>query len=168
MSYSLSNKSFGKQKKDDKPETDAPDDVGITDTDMRDNERSGDNKTGNKIKKTRLYYAKMPWNLSMSYTLQYNNAQRQNEISSNSLMFNGDIELSPKWNVGFNSSYDFRGKGMGDTRLNFQRDLDSWKMRFSWSPFGNYKTYYFFIGVKSAVLGDLKYDKRKLPDKRLF
>jgi len=166
MSYSLSNKSFGKRKETD---TDRPvsDDEGIQDDDMRDNTR-GNNTSGEKTKKTKLYYAKMPWNLSMSYTLQYSNAQRQDEISSNSLMFNGDIELSPKWNVGFNSSYDFKGQGMGDTRLNFQRDLDSWKMRFSWSPFGKYKTYYFFIGVKSSVLSELKYDKRKLPDKRLF
>jgi len=115
-----------------------------------------------------LYHAKIPWNLSLSYSLQYANSRRENEIASNSLMFNGDIELTPKWNVGFNSSYDFKGNGLGMTRLNFQRDLDSWKMRFSWVPFGKYRTYYFFIGVKSSVLSELKYDKRKLPDKRLF
>ncbi len=169
MSYGLSNKSFGKNRDKDK-ENDGPtqDDAGIRDEDMRDTSDRSDKNSKGETKKTRLFYAKMPWNLNMSYTLQYSNAQRQDEISNNSLMFNGDIELSPKWNVGFNSSYDFRGKGMGDTRLNFQRDLDSWKMRFSWSPFGDYKTYYFFIGVKSAVLSELKYDKRKLPDKRLF
>lgn len=170
MSFSLSDKSFKKETEGRQSEDDSPvsDDEGIKDDDMRDNNRPIGKNAADKTKKTKLYFAKMPWNLSFSYTLQYSNAQRQDEISSNSLMFNGDIELSPKWNVGFNSSYDFKGKGMGDTRLNFQRDLDSWKMRFSWSPFGNYKTYYFFIGVKSAVLSELKYDKRNLPDKRLF
>ncbi len=83
-------------------------------------------------------------------------------------MFSGDIELSPKWNVGINSSYDFEGKGLGYTRLNFQRDLDSWKMSFSWVPFGKNQSYNFFIGVKSSILSDLKYDKRSLPDRNLF
>ena len=38
---------------------------------------------------------------------------------------------------------------------------------FNWVPFGN-TTYYFFIGVKSSILSDLKYDQRKAPDRRLF
>ncbi len=170
MSYSLSDKSFKREEgKTGSSKTNdiINEDIGIIDDDLQ-NQGDRKNSTEQKTKKTKLYYSKIPWNLSMSYTLQYANGQRQNEISSNSLMFNGDFELSPKWGVGFNSSYDFKGRGLGYTRLNFQRDLDSWKMSFSWVPFGTRKTYYFFIGVKSSVLGDLKYDKRKLPDKRLF
>lgn len=167
LSYSLSNKSFSREeknkKKDNKPEVD----TGIADEDMLHTRTNKTNKKDTKMI-AKLYYSKIPWKLSFSYSLQYANGQRQNEIANNSLMFNGDVELSPKWNVGFSSSYDFKDKGMGMTRLNFQRDLDSWKMSFSWVPFGNYRTYYFFIGVKSSVLSDLKYDKRKLPDKRLF
>jgi lipopolysaccharide assembly outer membrane protein LptD (OstA) len=163
LSYSLSNKSFTKQKDNSK---NTNEDTGIADENMADNRNNKESDT--KKKKTKLYYSKIPWNLSLSYSLQYANERRQNEIANNSLMFSGDIELSPKWNVGLSSSYDFKGKGLGMTRLNFQRDLDSWKMRFSWVPFGTYRTYYFFIGVKSSVLSELKYDKRKLPDKRLF
>jgi hypothetical protein len=131
---------------------------------------SGNSNDSDKSKKkvTKLYHAKMPWNLSLSYSLQYSNSRREDEISTNSLMFNGEIELSPKWNVGINSGYDFKRKGITYTQLHFQRDLDSWKMSFNWVPFGSRTTYYFFIGVKSSVLSELKYDKRKLPDKRLF
>ncbi|MEN8139478.1 MAG: putative LPS assembly protein LptD, partial [Bacteroidota bacterium] len=164
MSYGLSDKTFKREEKSDKDSDQTGVDSGIADNDMRDQGDQKDEKT----KKTKLYHSKIPWSLNLSYSLQYSNAQRQNEFSSNSLMFNGDVELSPKWSVGFNSSYDLKGKGLGHTSLNFQRDLDSWKMRFSWVPFGTRKTYYFFIGVKSSVLSDLKYDKRKMPDKRLF
>ena len=168
MSYSLSNKTFEKTTHKSNTEDNTTNvDTGIAEEDMRKNRKKGQ-KEGDKVKKVKLYHAKMPWKLSLSYSLHYANGQRQNEISTNSLMFNGNIELSPKWGVGFSSSYDFKGKGMGYTSLNFERDLDSWKMRFSWVPFGARSTYYFFIGVKSSVLSDLKYDKRKLPDKRLF
>ncbi len=171
VSYSLSDRIFSKEKKgskSSKEEADTSIDKGIADEDMRDNSNRGKDVNSKKTKKAKLFHSKMPWTLNLSYSLHYANGRGQNEISSNSLMFNGNIELSPKWSVGINSSYDFKGRGLGYTSLNFQRDLDSWKMRFSWVPFGDRRTYYFFIGVKSSVLSDLKYDKRSIPDKRLF
>jgi hypothetical protein len=109
----------------------------------------------------KLYSAKFPWTLRLAYTLNYINSSRQNEISSNSIMFSGDIELTPKWDVGISSGYDFKGKGFTYTQLRFARDLDSWKMSFNWIPFGDKQTYYFFIGIKSSLLSDLKYDQRQ-------
>lgn len=152
MSYSLSDKTFKKKEEATKDDKNSPPDKGVKE----------------ETKVSELYRSKIPWNLRINYTLRYSNSKRENTISNNSLMFSGDVELSPKWQVGFSSSYDFKGKGMGNTSLNFQRDLDSWIMRFRWVPFGTYQTYYFFIGVKSSVLSDLKYDKRRLPDKKLF
>ncbi|UMB53864.1 LPS-assembly protein LptD [Lutibacter sp. A64] len=119
-------------------------------------------------KETELYGSKIPWTLKIAYALNYSNATRQKEISSNSLMFSGDIELTPKWGVGFSSGYDIKNQGFTYTQLRFSRDLDSWKLNFNWVPFGDRQTYYFFIGVKSSMLSDLKYDKRKTPDKALF
>ncbi len=171
MSYSLSNKTFSKKEPDEEEEnTNARanrSESAMLGGDLNTTDNTNISKTKKK-KISKLYYSKMPWNLSLSYTLQYANARREDNISNNSLMFNGDIELSPKWNVGFNSGYDFKRKGITYTQLRFQRDLDSWKMSFNWVPFGSRTSYYFFIGVKSSVLSDLKYDKRNLPDKRLF
>ena len=61
----------------------------------------------------------------------------------------------------------FKNKGFTYTQLRFERDLDSWKMNFSWVPFSVRESWYFFIGIKSGFLSHLKYDKRKEPDKRL-
>ena len=170
MSYGLSDKTFHKKEDDDKQNNQAHSNRASENMLGGDLNNSGSNNDTDKKKKkiTKLYYAKMPWSLNLSYSLQYSNVRREHNISNNSLMFNGDIELSPKWNVGFNSGYDFKRKGITYTQLHFQRDLDSWKMSFNWVPFGSRTSYYFFIGVKSAVLSDLKYDKRSLPDKRLF
>lgn len=119
-------------------------------------------------KVAKIYKATFPWSLKIAYSLNYSNAQRQKEISSNSIMFSGDLELTPKWMVGFSSGYDIKNQGFSYTQLRFSRDLDSWKLNFNWVPFGDRQTYYFFIGVKSSMLSDLKYDKRQVPDKRIF
>lgn len=125
--------------------------------------------SGQKETKTaKLYAAKFPWTLKVAYAVNYTNSNRQSEISTNSLMFSGDVELTPKWDVGISSGYDFKGEGFTYTQLRFARDLDSWKMSFNWVPFGTRQTYYFFIGIKSSMLSDLKYDQRQLPDRRLF
>ncbi len=114
-----------------------------------------------------LYNYKIPWDLRIAYVVNYANSRRQNEISSHSLMFSGDIKLSPKWSVGGSSGYDLKDKGFTYTQLRFSRDLLSWKMDFSWTPFGPRSNWNFFIGIKSSILKDLKYEKRRQPDQQL-
>tara|TARA_B100001175_G_C19501644_1_gene638409 strand:- start:408 stop:2783 length:2376 start_codon:yes stop_codon:yes gene_type:complete len=114
-----------------------------------------------------LYNYKIPWSLRMAYAVNYNNNIGQNEISSHSLMFSGDIEISPKWSAGFSSGYDFKNQGITYTQLRFERDLLSWRMNFSWIPFSANKSWNFFIGIKSGMLSDIKYDKRRQRDKIL-
>ncbi len=114
-----------------------------------------------------LYNYKIPWSLRMAYAVNYNNTVGQNEVSSHSLMFSGDIELSPKWSAGISSGYDFKNQGITYTQLRFERDLLSWRMNFSWIPFSTNKSWNFFIGIKSGMLSDIKYDKRRQRDKIL-
>ncbi|MDX1604437.1 MAG: putative LPS assembly protein LptD, partial [Salinimicrobium sediminis] len=113
------------------------------------------------------YNFDIPWDLRLAYTMNYSNNARQNQISSHSLMFSGDVEFSPKWTVGASSGYDFVNSGFTHTQLRFARDLDSWRMTFSWTPFGVYKQWNFFIGIKSALLRDIKYEKRRQRDRQL-
>ncbi|OBQ54215.1 LPS-assembly protein LptD [Tamlana sp. s12] len=114
-----------------------------------------------------FYHHKIPWSLRLAYAINYSNSQRQNEISSHSLMFSGDIQLTEKWTIGASSGYDFKNLGFTPTQLRFERDLLSWRMNFSWTPFGDYKSWNFFIGIKSSILKDLKYEKRRQQDLRL-
>ena len=126
-------------------------------------------KNEKEVKETKLYRATIPWDISLAYAINYSNfGTGTSGIGSNSLMFNGNLELSPKWKVRYSSGYDFKNKGFTFTRLGFTRDLDSWSFSFDWSPFGNNKSYYFRIGVNSSMLNDLKWDKRSLPDRLLF
>lgn len=114
-----------------------------------------------------LYNYKIPWSLNLAYTMTYNNTARQNEISSHSIMFSGDVDLSPKWSVGVSSGYDIKNKGFTFTQLRFSRDLNTWRMNFNWTPFGSRKSWFFFIGIKANVLSDIKYDKNRERDRQL-
>nr|WP_299345330.1 putative LPS assembly protein LptD [Allomuricauda sp.] len=109
------------------------------------------------------YANKLPWDMRLTYVATYNNNNRQREITNHSLMFSGNVKLTPKWEVGFNSGYDFRNKGFTDTRFNFNRDLDSFRLSFDWTPFGQFERWYFFIGIKSSILSDLKWENRSQP-----
>ena len=111
------------------------------------------------------YRSKIPWDLKIAYSLTYNNNRGQKDLSNNSLMFSGNLELTPKWKVGVSSGYDFRGKGFTYTQLRFDRDLNSWRLNFSWVPFSERASWNFFIGIKSGLLSDIKYEKQSLPNR---
>ena len=111
------------------------------------------------------YRTEIPWDLTFAYSLTYNNNRRQRDFTNNSLMFSGNIELTPKWKVGLSSGYDFKGKGFTYTQLRFNRDLNSWRLNFSWVPFSDRSSWNFFIGIKSGLLSDIKYEKQSLPNR---
>ena len=143
------------------------DDLFGRNTDLSDTRQSLFDKddTKKEDKNVEWYNTKLPWDLRLAYSVTYNNANRQKEISSHSVMASGNIELAPRWKVGFSSGYDFKQKGVTFTQLRFERDLESWRMSFNWVPFGTNTYWGFFIGISSSVLSDIKYDKRQLPDR---
>lgn len=145
------------------------DDLFGTARDLGDNRQSqfNDEDTEKAEKKTRFYHALLPWNMTLAYSLTYNNSSRQNEITNNSVMISGNVDLTPRWKVGISTGYDFVQKGVTFTQLRFERDLLSWRMDFNWIPIGDYTSWGFFIGIKSSVLSDIKWDKRRQPDRRL-
>ncbi len=114
-----------------------------------------------------LYTHKIPWSVRFAYAVNYNNSRRQSEIASHSLMFSGDIDLTKRWSFGFSSGYDFKNRGITYTQLRFERDLLSWRMNFSWIPFSSRSSWNFFIGIKSSLLKDLKYEQRRQRDRQL-
>ncbi len=113
------------------------------------------------------YNYTIPWDLRLAYSMNYTNSARQNEISTHSLMFSGNVELAPKWQIGVSSGYDIVNQGFTFTQLRFQRDLNSWMMSFSWVPFSNRKSWNFLIRIKANVLSDIKYEKRRERDRQL-
>ncbi|WP_316799424.1 putative LPS assembly protein LptD [Pedobacter frigidisoli] len=102
----------------------------------------------------------IPWNFSFSYSFQYSNDGNTTTLS-NTLNFNGDLNLTPKWKVTFNSGYDFKQSALTPMNLAIYRDLHCWDMSVNWVPYGAYKSYSVTIKVKASILQDLKLSKRQ-------
>ena len=105
----------------------------------------------------------IPWNVSFSYSFNYNNAlgRRETRNVSNSFNMSGDFNLTPKWKVQFNSGFDFKRKEISPTSFVIYRDLHCWDLSANWTPFGAYQSYSIDIKVKASILQDLKLSKRK-------
>jgi hypothetical protein len=104
----------------------------------------------------------IPWSLSFSYSLSYNKRGYEKAVVSQTLSFNGDLKMTDKWKMSFNSGYDFVGKGIiSNTSLNIHRDLHCWEMVVSWIPFGPFQSYTFDLRVKASMLQDLKLSRRR-------
>ena len=144
------------------------DDLYGTNTDFSDRRESQFNqKENSEDKVTEFFKSKIPWDLTMAYSLTYSNNNRENEIIGNTLSFSTNIDLTPKWKIGISSGYDFVQQGVTFTQLRFERDLLSWRMDFNWLPFDDNAFWGFFIGIKSSVLSDIKWEKRTVPDRQL-
>jgi len=174
--YSISSSDFNKKddgKKDENKNgngaNNPPDTMGAEiDPTTRNGRRQNANIGGGTVE-TDLYRAKIPWSVNLVYAANYtNNGLQPGSVGVHTLGFSGNIELSPKWKIGYSSGYDIKNGAFSFSRFNFTRDLDSWQFNFNWVPFGANSSYTFFIGVKSSTLADLKWDKNKPPDRRLF
>ena len=180
FNYSFSSKDFDGSRSDDDDPTDQnfnndtfrnggrPDDLFGDGRDIADLRGDEPEEKSKNEEEDKWYNNSIPWDFRLAYTITYGNQLRQNEISSNSLMMSSNISLSPRWRIGISSGYDFKNKGITLTQMRFERDLESWVMRFSWTPIGARNTSWnFFIGIRGSILRDIKYDKRREADRRL-
>ena len=104
----------------------------------------------------------IPWTLRISYNVNRSkNGLADPEISSHGLQFSGTLGLTEKTQITFNSGYDIKNKDFTQTRLGVVRDLHCWSLNFSWVPFGRYQSFALTIRPKSALLQDLKLEKRR-------
>lgn len=108
-------------------------------------------------------FYKIPWNLNMNYTINYNkNNLPSSEVEpTQSLNFSGNIKVTKGWKIGFRSGYDFKEKELTYSSVDVYRDLHCWEMLFHWIPIGFHKSYTLTIRVKASVLKDLKLEKKK-------
>jgi lipopolysaccharide assembly outer membrane protein LptD (OstA) len=125
------------------------------------NESKGGNLTEDGYEKINI-----PWSININYTVRYGNtvfnkAKMDYDMGfTHNLSFSGNLNLTQKWSINANSTYDFKTKQFTYFGMNVNRNLHCWSMSANIVPFGTYKSYSFHIGVNSSMLSDLKYDKR--------
>src|SRR5690606_5035909 len=65
--------------------------------DLADRQKSMFDEEKRNESKSTFYNTEIPWDLTLAWSLTYNNARRTSEITNNSLMVSGNITLSPGW-----------------------------------------------------------------------
>ncbi|OJX29348.1 MAG: hypothetical protein BGO86_14845 [Chryseobacterium sp. 36-9] len=101
------------------------------------------------------------WTLNVNANYAYTRGLTRTANKVATVGLDGSIKLTPYWNINGSTNYDIEKKVLGYTRLGFSRDQRSFTITFNWVPFGQYKVYDFFIGIKANILKDaVKYKER--------
>ena len=102
-----------------------------------------------------------PWTLNINAQYGYTRSLTRFGNKMASVGLDGSIKLTPFWNITGNLYYDVITKEIANTQIGFSRDQRSFTINFNWIPYGQYKVYDFFIGIKANILRDaLKYKDR--------
>ncbi|WP_321334796.1 putative LPS assembly protein LptD [uncultured Bacteroides sp.] len=134
----------------------------------------GGNSTEKKVEKTKVdadgyQMFSMPWsfNVNYSFNIREDTSKPINEKSmrypytyTQTLNASGNIKISNRWSMSFNSGYDFEYHKITQTSFTISRDLHCWNMSASVSPIGTYRYYNFTIRANASILQDLKWEQR--------
>ncbi len=102
----------------------------------------------------------IPWSVDFSYNWAWSRPQFTAQTTQ-SLNASFQLQLTKKWNISGNTGWDFDQRRITFTTFNINRDLHCWVLTFSAVPFGRFQSYTFQINVKSSVLQDLRYQRRR-------
>lgn len=101
-------------------------------------------------------------NVNYTYSSFYSVSEKQyNESFSKSLTFSGDLKFLTRFSVGYFTGYDFVAKKITPTSLNLYVDLNCWELRVNYIPTGFLKSIQVSLNMKSAILKDVKIQRRK-------
>ncbi|WP_082892954.1 MULTISPECIES: putative LPS assembly protein LptD [Emticicia] len=106
----------------------------------------------------------IPWTLNLSYNLNYTKQGLADPQVTQAITVQGDLSLTPKWKIGFNTGYDMQLKAPTLTNITLHRELHCWDMAFNWTPISGYSvrtSYSFTLNVRSALLQELKVSRRR-------
>jgi hypothetical protein len=112
-----------------------------------------------------FYDFDVPWNLNLTYSINYNKYNTLNNPEASNfnqtLNFNGDVNLTPNWKIGYTSGYDIKNKQVTFTSIDFVRKIHCWEFSLNWIPIGFRQSFMFKINVKSTLLQDLRMTRRR-------
>ena len=108
----------------------------------------------------------IPWSISFQYALNYNRVPNglgtgyKGQVSQN-ISWTGSLNLTPKWQIGINGSYNITLKELGLISMYLSREMHCWQMAINISPVGRYRSFNISISPKSGLLRDLKINRTR-------
>src|SRR5690606_1938486 len=104
---------------------------------------------------------KLPWNVSMYYTLNLTNLNAHRLQPEHNLRFSGDIMPTKNWKLGISSGFNFATQKIEYTRITVYRDLKCWQAQIDWVPFGISRQYNISINLKTSMLSEFKIPRQR-------
>ena len=114
-------------------------------------------------------YFNIPWkiNLSHVYSINANTSkttlQNDNFLFVQTIVMNGDISFTKRWNLSSNINFDIQTKQLTNINISLNRNLHCWALSFYWTPIGGNKSFLLSIRNTSSIFKDAKIEVRKPP-----
>jgi LPS-assembly protein len=108
----------------------------------------------------------IPWSISLQYALNYNRIPNgfgtgyTGSVAQN-INWAGTLNLTPKWQIGLNGSYNITQKELGLISMYLTREMHCWQIAINISPVGRYRFFNISISPKSGLLRDLKVNRTR-------
>ncbi len=134
-----------------------------------------DANSTDKITQNGVTSFEIPWQLNLSYNINYNRlslANYYNEVVDSfnlvqTLRADGDFNLGKKWKFTYLFNYDLQAGAVTNYNLGIWRDLHCWEARLEWGQYGKWSdqnfTFLFRVNIKASMFQDIKLEYTQPP-----
>ena len=108
----------------------------------------------------------IPWSVNFSYALRFDKVFKSDYSGfttsfQQNINLGGSLNLTPKWQISTNGSYNITKKQLGLVTASISREMHCWQMSVSLSPVGRYRYFSINLSPKSALLRDLRINRTR-------
>ncbi|MEJ8819914.1 putative LPS assembly protein LptD [Lacibacter sp. H407] len=109
----------------------------------------------------------VPWSLNLSYSLNLTRMLKRDysgfeTMVTQSINFNGDFNLTEKWKVQANGTFDMQTRTLQYLTTSISRDLHCWQLAINVTPIGPIRSFNISISPKSGLLRDLRINRSRM------
>jgi hypothetical protein len=151
-----------------KPKNEQKDKEKINQDRTRSSEYDEQEREMNRVRNNTAEFAdfNIPWSLSLAYSLNLNRQLKPDysgftTLLTQSINFQGDFNLTEKWKIQGQGTFDIKTRKMQFFTTSISRDLHCWQMSINVTPLGIYRSFSVSISPKSGMLRDLRINRTR-------
>ena len=108
----------------------------------------------------------IPWSVNFAYSLQFNRTRNTNFVGyrtdfSQNISGGDSLNLTPKWQIGLNGSFDITQKELGLISMYLSREMHCWQLSMNLSASRGNNYFNISISPKSGILRDVKINRTR-------
>ncbi len=108
----------------------------------------------------------IPWSVNFAYSLQFNRTRNANFVGyrtdfTQNISGGGSLNLTPKWQLGLNGSFDITQKELGLISMYLSREMHCWQLSMNLSASRGNNYFNISISPKSSILRDVKINRTR-------